>query len=1131
MKKLMLLLLSFLIVNFANSQQVSNETVLSFLNNSDHQDGDEEYWNHFLEKPIVSTNIIKGYFDEAAHIYNVPVELLMAIGQKENNWTQFGPSIDRGWGVMHLVKNGYSTTLSEAAELIALPEDSLIENPRYNILGAAALLSSYYTEVSSRDSLINWFDACKKFTGLSFENLQHNQTLEYFQILKFGNETVTNWGETIALLPQNQLSDFVLDWKPYTTTNSVGRTSDYTPALSSFIDNCNWESGRNSTDIDTWTVHYTAGSYAGSLNWFATCPGSGPGQRGTDPNTGNLYGASSAHFVIKNSNGEISQCVLVANNAYHAGSPSSNRRSIGVEHEVLSTNLNMWNSEPMLNASATMGCYFLDAYSIPAVQAIPGIRGHGEMPGSTSPCPTTSMPWSNYMSKINTCMNVQGGLSNDVCSGATSINFGSSCSYSQGTLVGAAEEGAISDLTCAPPTGIGNIDVWFKVALPSGVTNVTFKTSNMAQTSGTGNFDLIMGVYSACNSSSLIFCDDNNGQTNGPPEETYNMSQYANQTVYIRIQEAGTAIDQGTFDICVYGTVPTPNLQITTATATPSSNLLPGDQVDLTYTVTNSGGSISTSTSVGAFLMQTCPTSYPSSGSNLDNNTLSVSEISDNTENETMAITIPNGTGAGNYYVVIVADYQQSLTESSETNNIYCIPITVTSPPCTYSLSTNSATVPASQTSYSLSLTASASNCAWAATENCPWLTITNTSGTGSATINMTFPVNTSTTTANTCTITVGGQTFNITQQPATVSCTYSLATNSATVSASQTSYSLALTTSDPSCAWTATENCPWLTITNTSGTGSATINMTFPANTSTTNANTCTITVGGQTFNITQSVANPPNCNYTVSPNSATVPAFQTSYAIPFTVTDQNCAWTATKDCQWVTITNSSGIGNGTINLTFPANTTQIANTCNITVGGQTFALTQGAQPINPNDPPVADFYADQTSYTGTCPATIHFFDNSTNTPNAWQWEFYGTGVSPSNSAIQNPTVTYSQPGQYTVKLTAINDNGQDAQVNSGYITINCITGINENAALTNILLYPNPTSGTLNVSFELMKEENVSLQVYNILGQTVYAQNTGRQSGEVTKQIALTNATPGIYLLQITVGDKVIAQRFVVE
>ncbi len=66
---------------------------------------------------------------------------------------------------------------------------------------------------------------------------------------------------------------------------------------------------------------------------------------------------------------------------------------------------------------------------------------------------------------------------------------------------------------------------------------------------------------------------------------------------------------------------------------------------------------------------------------------------------------------------------------------------------------------------------------------------------------------------------------------------------------------------------------------------------------------------------------------------------------------------------------------------------------------------------------PPLdTDFTADETEFCQT--ATVHFMDQTSGCPTNWQWTF--AGGTPASSTQQNPTVTYNNPGLYSVILKA---------------------------------------------------------------------------------------------------------------
>jgi len=100
--------------------------------------------------------------------------------------------------------------------------------------------------------------------------------------------------------------------------------------------------------------------------------------------------------------------------------------------------------------------------------------------------------------------------------------------------------------------------------------------------------------------------------------------------------------------------------------------------------------------------------------------------------------------------------------------------------------------------------------------------------------------------------------------------------------------------------------------------------------------------------------------------------------------------------------------------------------------------ALTAGTCSLTPTSAPVADFSATPTSTT--VGQTVAFTDLTTNNPTSWNWSitpatFSFTGGTSATS--QNPTVTFSAAGQYTVTLTATNSAGNDAETKTNYITV----------------------------------------------------------------------------------------------
>jgi hypothetical protein len=250
---------------------------------------------------------------------------------------------------------------------------------------------------------------------------------------------------------------------------------------------------------------------------------------------------------------------------------------------------------------------------------------------------------------------------------------------------------------------------------------------------------------------------------------------------------------------------------------------------------------------------------------------------------------------------------------------------------CTFSLSPTSASAPPSGATGTFEVR-TANGCAWSAASNASWLTLDgSTTGSGNGTVRYTAAANSGV--ARTGTITAGGQTFTLTQD---VGCTYSVSPETHTVASSGGTASSTVTTGD-GCAWTATADATWITITSgASGSGSGPVQFTVAANTGAVRSGT--ITAAGRTVTVTQDAG----CSYSVSPASHTIASSGGSASSTVTA-PSGCAWTATADAGWISITSgASGSGTGPVEFTVAANT-GVARTGTITAAGQTITVTQG--------------------------------------------------------------------------------------------------------------------------------------------------------------------------------------------
>jgi Putative binding domain, N-terminal/Viral BACON domain len=177
-----------------------------------------------------------------------------------------------------------------------------------------------------------------------------------------------------------------------------------------------------------------------------------------------------------------------------------------------------------------------------------------------------------------------------------------------------------------------------------------------------------------------------------------------------------------------------------------------------------------------------------------------------------------------------------------------------------------------------------------------------------------------------------------------TVDCTYTVAPlNKAAVSAGESPI-VNVSVAGAGCSWTAVSNDSWITVTSgASGTSTGPVGLTIAANTGAT-ARTGTVTIAGQTLTITQS--GPGTCLYSVMPLTKSALAAGDSGNVTVT-TGANCAWTAASNSGWISVTsNPITVGPGTATLTIAQNPDATQRIGSMTIAGQTYTVTQAAQP-----------------------------------------------------------------------------------------------------------------------------------------------------------------------------------------
>jgi len=76
----------------------------------------------------------------------------------------------------------------------------------------------------------------------------------------------------------------------------------------------------------------------------------------------------------------------------------------------------------------------------------------------------------------------------------------------------------------------------------------------------------------------------------------------------------------------------------------------------------------------------------------------------------------------------------------------------------------------------------------------------------------------------------------------------------------------------------------------------------------------------------------------------------------------------------------------------------------------------------------------------------------------------------------------------------------------------------------ISELTIYPNPTtSGDISIQFRVdLKQEKLTIKVYNLIGNEVYAKEQSEYDDQYQETISLGAYPKGIYILEVSNGEK---------
>ncbi len=425
----------------------------------------------------------------------------------------------------------------------------------------------------------------------------------------------------------------------------------------------------------------------------------------------------------------------------------------------------------------------------------------------------------------------------------------------------------------APMPGFDNPNTVYNFL--SCIGNVTPTNQNVSATSGSTTFSITSNTtWTVADNATWLTVSPSSGSNNGTITATYS----SNNTGAVR-----TANITVTFGSTCSPVVVTVTQAACSMTVTPTVQNVPASPGGTTTFTVNTTCSWTASESASWFTIS------PTSGTG--NGTITVTYDANTGAQRSANISV-NVTGLPTTTVQVVQAGQCSLTVTPASQNV-----TACSGTTTFSLNTT---------------------CAWTVAESVSWFTVSPMSGTGNATLTVTYDANAGVARSGNLTVTVTGVT------PVTVSVNQSACSLTVTPANQNVTYLSGTTTfSVTTCSnWTVTDNASWLAVSPASGTGNATITATYSANSSCVDR-VATITVVG----CGSTISVPVTVTQAFQQKTITVASENPASGVPITVTPNDV----------------NGQGNGTTQFTRTyCFTSSVTLTAPTSTSGNTFTEWQ---------------------------------------------------------------------------------------------------------------------------------------------------------------------------------------------
>ncbi len=329
--------------------------------------------------------------------------------------------LPRAFGVMGLTENGegyFRSNLVTISKLSGYSIADIKSNPQKNILAFAAAYSNLLTQFGITSP--NPKDHIAVFEALSeipidknpvnnFALNSHIYNILYFMSMSSNQQYYgfpyynMDLEQVFGVSNYKVLSSTQITLNQGNIQNKAGqnyaplqaKSTDYGPAIWNAAPSCNFSS-RSGTAVSAVTVHTIQGTYAGAISWSQNC-------------SSNV----SYHYVVRTSDGQVTQMVREYQKAWHVG--SANPYTIGIEHDGYVSNPASYSTALYIASAGISRDVSQSGYGILPTRTFFGtatsglntlgactrIKGHQHFPSQSHTDPGINWDWERYYKLIN----------------------------------------------------------------------------------------------------------------------------------------------------------------------------------------------------------------------------------------------------------------------------------------------------------------------------------------------------------------------------------------------------------------------------------------------------------------------------------------------------------------------------------------------------------------------------------------------------------------------------------------------------------------------------------------------------------------------------------------------------------